>query len=63
MTASGEIYLRTDGSWGFRIRASDGAIVADDAGHHYETKEEALGTLERVMRGDFDGPIEVVGST
>lgn len=62
MTSSGEVYRRADGSWGFRIRASDGAIVADDAGQHYESKEDALDTLERVMRGDFSGPIEIVGS-
>lgn len=62
MPASGEVYLRADGSWGFRIRASDGVIVADDAGRHYETREEARSTLERVMRGDFNGPIELVGS-
>jgi uncharacterized protein YegP (UPF0339 family) len=62
MTSSGEVYRRGDGSWGFQIRASDGAIVADDAGHHYESKEDARATLERVMRGDFNGPIEVIGS-
>ena len=61
MPGVGELLIRTDGKWGFRIKASDGGIVADDGGRTYQSKEEARATLERVMRGEFNGPIEVVG--
>lgn len=62
MAGSGELYLRADGTWGFRVKASDGGIVADDGGRGYPSREQARATLERLMRGDFNGPIEVVGA-
>jgi uncharacterized protein YegP (UPF0339 family) len=62
MAGSGELYLRTDGTWGFRIKASSGEIVADDGGRGYQSREAARATLERVMHGEFAGPIEVVGA-
>jgi hypothetical protein len=59
MAGSGEVFLHSDARWGFRIRASDGAIIAVDGGLGYETKAEARDTLERLMHGEFNGPIEV----
>ena len=61
MAGWGELFLRGDGTWGFRIKASNGEIVASDGGPGYATKADARSTLERIMRGEFDGPIEVVG--
>ena len=61
VASSGELYRRTDGKWAFRIKASNGEIVATDGGQGYDSKSDARGTLERVMRGEFDGLIEVVG--
>ncbi len=61
MAASGELYLRADGKWAFRIKAPNGEIVATDGGQGYESKSDARGTLEKVMGGIFDGPIEVAG--
>ncbi len=61
VASSGELYRRTDGKWAFRIKASNGEIVATDGGLGYELKSDARGTLEKVMRGEFDGLIEVVG--
>ena len=61
MAGSGELYRRADGKWAFRIKASNGEIVATDGGQGYESKSDARATLEKVMGGEFDGPIEVVG--
>lgn len=58
MAGSGEVFLRSDAKWGFRIRASDGAILAVDGGQGYDTKATAWETLERIMHGEFNGPIE-----
>ena len=32
MAGLGELYLRADGKWAFRIKASNGEIVATDGG-------------------------------
>ena len=63
MTGCGEVFLRVDSRWGFRVKASDGAIVAVDGGPGYETKGAAREDLERLMRGDFSGPIEVTAES
>ncbi len=57
MAGSGEIYLRKDGKWAFRIKAANGEIVATDGSQGYNDKAHARQTLEKVMRGDYDGPI------
>ncbi len=61
MSGSGEFYRRADDKWAFRIKASNGEIVATDGGQGYESKSDARETLEKVMRGEYDGPIEEVG--
>ncbi len=60
MAGSGEFYQRADFRWAFRIKASNGQIVATDGGQGYESKSDARDTLEKVMRGEYDGPIEEV---
>ena len=57
MAGSGEVCKRDEGAWGFRVRSSSGETVATDGGRVYAGKDEARGTLQRLMRGDFDGPI------
>jgi hypothetical protein len=52
------VLLHIDAKWGFRIRASDGAIIAVDGGPGFETKAETRETLERLVHGEFNGPIE-----
>jgi uncharacterized protein YegP (UPF0339 family) len=58
MAGKGEIYKRTDEKWAFRVRASNGEIVATDGGQGYVAKSDAKATLEKLMRGDYDGPID-----
>ncbi len=60
MAGSGEFYRRADDRSAFRIKASNGQIVATDGGQGYESKSDAHETLEKVMRGEYDGPIEEV---
>lgn len=58
MAGKGEIYKRSDGRWAFRVKASNGEIVATDGGQGYESKASARSTLEKLMKGDYDGTIE-----
>ena len=60
MAGSGELYQRADDKWAFRIKASNGQIVATDGGQGYESKSDARDTLEKVMGGEYDGPVEEV---
>lgn len=63
MAGSGEIIRRSDGKWGFRVRASNGQIVATDGGQGYSAKASAESTLRKLLAGEYDGPItEVEGS-
>lgn len=58
MAGKGELYQRKDGKWAFRVKAANGEAVATDGGQGYEAKSSARSTLEKLMRGDYDGPIE-----
>lgn len=60
MAGSGEIIRRVDGKWGFRVRASNGQIVATDGGQGYSAKASALSTLTKLLAGEYDGPISEV---
>ena len=60
MAGSGELYKRRDGKWAFRVKASNGQIVATDGGQGYVSKSDARRTLEKLMGGGYDGPIEEV---
>jgi uncharacterized protein YegP (UPF0339 family) len=58
MAGSGEVYTRSDGKYAFRVKASNGEVVATDGGQGYEHKHDALHTLEKLIRGEYDGPIK-----
>jgi len=58
MAGKGELYKRTDGKWAFRVKASNGEAVATDGGQGYSAKASARSTLEKLLRCDYDGPIE-----
>jgi uncharacterized protein YegP (UPF0339 family) len=60
MAGKGEIYKRKDDRWAFRVKAPNGEVVATDGGQGYEAKASARSTLEKLLRGDYDGPISEV---
>jgi len=60
MAGKGEVYQRSDKKWAFRVKASNGETVATDGGQGYEAKASAKSTLEKLMRGDYNGSIEEV---
>jgi uncharacterized protein YegP (UPF0339 family) len=60
MAGKGELYKRADGNWGFRVKASNGQQVASDGGQGYSSKSDARSTLERLLKGEYDGPIDEV---
>lgn len=60
MAGKGEIYQRNDGKWAFRVKASNGEVVATDGGQGYNAKDSAEATLQKLMAGTYDGPITVV---
>ncbi len=60
MAGKGELYKRADGNWGFRVKASNGQQVAADGGQGYSSKADARSTLERLLKGEYDGPIDEV---
>lgn len=57
MAGTGEVYKRSDGKYAWRLKAGNGEIVATDGGQGYEASSSAKETLQKVMRGDYDGPI------
>lgn len=57
MAGSGEVYKRSDGKYAFRVKASNGEVVATDGGQGYEHKTDAHSTLEKLIRGEYNGPI------
>jgi uncharacterized protein YegP (UPF0339 family) len=59
MAGRGQVYKRTDGKWAFRVKANNGEIVATDGGQGYSAKGDAQSTLAKLLRGEYDGPIEV----
>lgn len=60
MAGKGEVYQRNDKKWAFRVKASNGEIVATDGSQGYSEKASAKDTLEKLMRGDYNGPITEV---
>ena len=55
---SGEIVKRADGKFGFRVKASNGQVVATDGGQGYSGKSDAKSTLEKLLNGDYKGDIK-----
>ncbi len=58
MAGSGELLKRKDGKWAFRVRASNGQVVATDGGQGYSSKTSARNTLEKLMSGVYNGEIK-----
>ena len=57
MAGIGEIYRAENGKWSFRVKASNGTVVAVDDGPGYKAKSEARATLQRLLKGEYNGPI------
>ncbi len=55
MAGRGELYRRKDGKWTFRVKASNGQIVAQGQG--YASKRSARATLEKLLAGAYEGPV------
>jgi uncharacterized protein YegP (UPF0339 family) len=60
MAGSGEIYKRKDGNWAFRVKASNGQVVATDGGQGYSQKSTAVSTLTKLLAGEYNGEIKEV---
>lgn len=60
MAGSGEVYQRKDGKWAFRVKASNGQVVATDGSQGYGEKNSATSTLEKLLAGEYNGPINEV---
>jgi uncharacterized protein YegP (UPF0339 family) len=56
MAGKGELFQQRNGKWAFRVKASNGQIVAKSQG--YSKKGSARSTLEKLMAGTYNGPIE-----
>ena len=54
---AGELFKRADDKYGFRVTASNGQVVATDGGQGYSAKSDARATLEKLLKGDYDGTI------
>ncbi len=57
MAGIGELFKGTNGKWSFRVKASNGTVVAIDDGPGYSTKSQAKAVLQRLLKGDYNGPI------
>lgn len=54
---AGEIVKWADGKFGFRVKASNGQVVATDGGQGYSDKGDARATLQKLLNGDYKGDI------
>jgi uncharacterized protein YegP (UPF0339 family) len=54
---AGEIFKRADGNYGFRVKASNGQVVATDGGQGYSSKSDAKSTLEKLLSGGYAGDV------
>jgi len=55
MAGKGELYQQKNGKWAFRVKATNGQIVAASQG--YARRASARSTLEKLLKGAYDGPI------
>jgi len=60
MAGSGEVYKRKDGKWAFRVKASNGQVVATDGGQGYSDKKPATETVTKLIGGQYEGPVKHV---
>lgn len=52
-----EVYERSDGKFAFRIKASNGQVVATDGGEGYASAANAEATAVKINAGEYDGPV------
>jgi parallel beta-helix repeat protein len=57
MAGTGELFKAGGGKWSFRVKASNGTVVAVDAGPGDKVKSQAPSVLQKLLKGDYDGPI------
>ena len=57
MAGVGELFKTDDGKWSFRVKASNGQVVAIDDGPGFKAKGDARAILKRLLHGGYDGPI------
>src|SRR5919202_1388351 len=57
MAGTGELFKDANGKWSFRVKSSNGTVVAIDDGPGYKAKSEARSVLTRLLKGDYNGPI------
>lgn len=43
-----EVFKRSDGLWAWRLRASNGQIIATDGGQGYSRRRDAVDMAERI---------------
>lgn len=53
----GQVFERADGRFGFRVTASNGQVVATDGNQGYSAKSDARQTLEKLLKGGYDGEV------
>ncbi|MBT1610648.1 MULTISPECIES: YegP family protein [Curtobacterium] len=46
---------RSDGKWGWQLKANNGQIVATDGSQGYENESDAREMADRVIGGEFAG--------
>ncbi|MCJ7781834.1 MAG: DUF1508 domain-containing protein, partial [Acidimicrobiia bacterium] len=51
MAGKGELYQQKNGKWAFRVKASNGQIVAQSQG--YSKRASARSTLEKLLAGTY----------
>jgi uncharacterized protein YegP (UPF0339 family) len=55
-----EIYQRADGKWAWRVRASNGQVVATDGGQGYENRDEAQRMVLSITDPEVVTSVEVI---
>ena len=53
-SAERNLYVRTDGRWGWRLKVN-GQIVATDGNQGYENADDARTMADRIISGEFEG--------
>lgn len=46
-------YKRKDGKWAWRLKASNGDVIATDGSQGYENEADAASMADRVIAGEF----------
>jgi len=57
MAGSGEVFKDSDGKWAFRVKASNGKVLATNDPPGYGSKADARSVLTKLLKGDYNGPI------